>query len=128
MSSSGNFSQDTKHLWQDASVAERYVNAENATRPACKFIVSKSGLSDLSSDVNIFDLATGTGAAVQEIYDAVPKEKWGKVNILGGDVSEPMLAYLKARGEKEGWTGLETRTLDGNVSLQIVSFNNWVNF
>lgn len=122
MSSSGNFSQDTKHLWQDAGMAERYANAENATRPSCQLLVAKSGLADLTDDVKVFDLATGTGAAVQEIYDAVPKEKWGKVSILGGDVSEPMLAYLKARGEREGWTGLETKQLDGNVSLTIFTF------
>ncbi|KAH7406636.1 S-adenosyl-L-methionine-dependent methyltransferase [Phaeosphaeria sp. MPI-PUGE-AT-0046c] len=115
MSSSGNFAQDAKHLWQDAGMAERYANAENATRPSCQFLVAKSGLANLSDGVKVFDLATGTGAAVQEIYDAVPKEKWGKVSILGGDVSEPMLAYLKARGEKEGWQGLETKHLDGNT-------------
>lgn len=116
MSSSVNFAKGTQQFWSDPGMAERYSNAENATRPSARLIVSKSGLAEFADDANIFDLATGTGAAVQEIYDAVPKEKWEKVKILGGDMSEPMLAYLKARGEREGWKGLETKQLDGNVS------------
>jgi hypothetical protein len=53
------------------------------------------------------------------LYDAVPKEKWDELKILGGDVSNSMLAYLKGRGEKEGWKGLETRIVDGNVRLPV---------
>jgi ubiquinone/menaquinone biosynthesis C-methylase UbiE len=53
------------------------------------------------------------------LYDAVPKEKWDELKILGGDVSNSMLAYLKGRGEKEGWKGLETRIVDGNVRLHV---------
>lgn len=103
--------------WHDPNIAARYINAENATRPFAKALVGKAKLSDIKADVNIFDLATGTGAAVQEIYDAVPKEQWGRVKVLGGDVSESMLGYLEERGKKEGWEGLETAKVDGNVRL-----------
>jgi SAM-dependent methyltransferase len=107
--------KDTKKLWQ-AGMAERYVNAENATRPFAKILIEKAGLPTLNKNAHVFDLGTGTGAAIQELYDAVPKEKWGDIKVLGGDVSESMLDHLKARGEKAGWTGLETKVLDGNVS------------
>lgn len=108
--------------WSQADVAEKYANAENATRPFARIMVEKSGLpSSISSSqegkevYNVFDLATGTGAAIQELYDAVPREKWGQLKVLGGDLSAPMLAYLGKRGEKQGWMGLETRVVDGNV-------------
>ena len=104
------------HIWADPEVAERYKTAENASRPFCKIMVEKSGLIESTSKANVFDLATGTGALVKELYDAVPKEKWGNLRVLGGDISESMLESLKKRGESEGWTGLETQVTDGNVS------------
>lgn len=114
----GSQSQEAiKALWQDPDVAKKYANGELATRPYGKIIVEKSGLAQTNSDAYIFDLATGTGAAVKELYDAVPKEKWGQLTVLGGDVSPGMLEYLKHRGKQEGWTGLETQVVDGNVSL-----------
>jgi ubiquinone/menaquinone biosynthesis C-methylase UbiE len=108
---------DQKKFWSDSKVAERYANAENATRPFASLLVSKANLAASTSDLHILDLATGTGVTVLEVYDAVPRERWNKVCVLGGDVSESMLAYLRARGEKEGWTGLKTEVLDGNVSF-----------
>jgi SAM-dependent methyltransferase len=107
-----------QHVWHDSSAAVAYVNAENATRPSARLLVSKSKLTSAvsaSEDVYVFDLATGTGAAVHEIYAAVPKEHWGNLRILGGDVSEPMLEYLGATGKREGWRRLETRVVDGKV-------------
>lgn len=109
--------EDHSDVWQDADAARKYESAEKATRAFAKIIVEKSGLAKSSSDSYIFDLATGSGAAVKELYDAVPKEKWGQLKVLGGDISPIMLGYLTKRGEKEGWTGLETQVLDGNVSL-----------
>lgn len=109
--------QTIQASWHDPAIAERYINAENATRPFAKALVHKSGLASSTADVNVFDLATGTGGVVQEIYDAVPKEKWRKVKVLGGDVSESMLGYLAARGEREGWKGLEVGVVDGNVRI-----------
>lgn len=100
--------------WTDPSVAARYANAENATAPFAKLLVSKA---NWDGEVNVFDLATGTGVVVKEIYDAIPKENWGHIKVLGGDVSQPMLSYLQKRGEDAGWTGLETKIVDGNVCL-----------
>ncbi|CAO2649701.1 Nn.00g009930.m01.CDS01 [Neocucurbitaria sp. VM-36] len=100
--------------WQKSDIAETYLNAENATRPYTKIVVEKSGIAQSNADAYVFDLATGTGAAVKELYDAVPKEKWGQLKVLGGDVSSPMLEYLKKRGECEGWTGFDTQIVDGN--------------
>jgi 2-polyprenyl-3-methyl-5-hydroxy-6-metoxy-1,4-benzoquinol methylase len=101
--------------WHDPSVAERYANAENATKVFAKLVVEKAQLLK-DENIHVFDLATGTGVLVKEVYDIVPKERWGNVKVLGGDVSESMLGYLKARGEREGWTGLTTQVVDGNVS------------
>lgn len=103
--------------WHDPDVAKRYENAENATRPYAKIIIEKSGITQSDAEVNILDLATGTGAVVKELYAAVPKEKWGNLKILGGDISPPMLDYLKKIGEREGWTGLKTEVVDGSVSI-----------
>ncbi len=69
--------------------------------------------------VTIFDLGCGTGAVEAEIYAAVPKEQWGILKVLAGDISTPMLEYLKARGQEEGWTGLETRVVDGTKLEQV---------
>lgn len=107
--------------WQDSEAAKRYATAENATRPFCKILVDKSGLAQIQGDVHVLDLATGTGAAVQELYDAMPKDKWALLNVLGADVSPAMLEYLKNRGEESGWKGLETCVVDGNVSFLFFS-------
>ncbi|KAH7067159.1 hypothetical protein FB567DRAFT_541870 [Paraphoma chrysanthemicola] len=107
-------------FWSDPEVAQRYLNAENATRPMARALIQKTDLATRKDKSNIFDLATGTGAAVQEIYDAVPKEKWGDINVLGGDVSQGMLSYLDARGKSNGWTGLRTQIVDGNNLQELV--------
>jgi ubiquinone/menaquinone biosynthesis C-methylase UbiE len=99
----------------EPEAAKRYKNAECATLPFAKIIIEKSGLAQLGSEVHVFDLACGTGAVIQELYNAVPREKWGQLKVLGGDVSPPMLAYLEARGKDQGWTGLETQIIDGDV-------------
>jgi ubiquinone/menaquinone biosynthesis C-methylase UbiE len=114
--------QDFETAWRDPSVAVRYANSENATRPFAKILVDKTNLAKATEGVNVFDLATGTGALVAELYAAIPHERWGDVKVLGGDVSASMLAYLKARGEAEGWSGLKTEVVDGNVS-QIILLN-----
>ena len=118
MPSNNDLSASMQHAqarWYDGDVAERYANAENATRPFAKMMVERSGLEQqLDKDVHIFDLATGTGAAIQELYDAVPKEQWGHLKVLGGDVSASMIEYLKRRGEAQGWTGLSVQVVDGN--------------
>ena len=102
--------------WHDADVAERYKNGERATREYAKILVSKSGLPESTSETCVLDIATGTGAVIQELYDAVPKEKWGNLKVLATDISESMLNYLRQRGESQGWTSLETQIVDGKVS------------
>lgn len=108
--------ESIRTAWQQTSdVAQRYKAAENATRPFARLMVQLTEqLTTLkSTPVEIFDLACGTGAVEAEIYDSVKKEEWKDLRILGGDISPPMLEYLKQRGEEEGWTGLETRVVDG---------------
>lgn len=114
---SNDFAHTFKHEWvQDPEIAKKYANAENATQPFGALLVEQSGLKNLGNeDAHIFDLACGTGAVIQSLYDAVPKENWSQLKILGGDVSPGMLEYLNARKERQGWTGLETRIIDGNV-------------
>lgn len=107
--------QHAQAVFKDPDAAARYANAENATRPFCKILVEKSGLANVKKDVHVFDLATGTGAAIQELYDAVPKEQWEHLKVLGADSSPAMLEYLKARGEKSEWPGLKIEVMDGNV-------------
>lgn len=104
--------------WQQSDIASKYKLAENATRPYAAFMMKKASLATHVGDINAFDLACGTGSVEVELYNALPKEKWGdgSVKVFGGDVSDSMLGYLKERGEKEGWTGLSTGIVDGNVS------------
>jgi ubiquinone/menaquinone biosynthesis C-methylase UbiE len=97
--------------WTTPLSAVRYANAENATRPFAHALVSKA---TWSNPVAALDLATGTGVVVSEIYLSIPKARWDSVKVTGGDVSQPMLDYVKKRGEDNGWTGLETRIVDGN--------------
>lgn len=103
--------------WSSTDVATRYAAAENATRPFAALMVSLSTpLSTRKPDdapVPIFDLACGTGAVEAEIYAAVSKDAWANVDILAGDISAPMLEYLSARAQREGWRGVETRVVDG---------------
>jgi ubiquinone/menaquinone biosynthesis C-methylase UbiE len=101
--------------WTDKNTATRYVKMEKGTRPFAAVMVQKAQLAHLTSPVNILDLACGTGAVVKEIYDAVPREKWLQLNILAGDTSEPMLEFLHERAKTQGWSGVETRKVDGGV-------------
>ncbi|KAG9193036.1 hypothetical protein G6011_03071 [Alternaria panax] len=100
-----------------AEAAQRYKNAENATGPYAKIIVGQSGIAaylNSGAEANVLDFACGTGVVAQKLYDMIPKEKWRQLKVLGADISPPMLEYSKARGEKQGWVGLETKIVDGN--------------
>lgn len=101
--------------WQNKDIAEKYKIAENATFPYAQVMAKKARL-DKSEDISAFDFACGTGAVTAALYEALPKEKWEKMKVFGGDVSQPMLDYLKERGQKEGWTGLSTGIVDAAVS------------
>ncbi|KNG45180.1 coq5 family [Stemphylium lycopersici] len=101
----------------DASAAQKYKRAEVATLPYAKIMVEKSGIAKhvkKGASAHVLDFACGTGAVVQELYNSVPKEKWGNLKVRGTDMSPAMLEYLEARGKSEGWTGLETGVVDGN--------------
>lgn len=109
--------------WQDPTIAARYARAEAATIPYASIILDKasivSNIKQHNSTVNALDFGCGTGAVTAVLYDTIPKENWGKVKVLGGDISQPMLTYLEERGEKNGWTGLSTQIVDGaNIQLE----------
>tara|TARA_R110002003_G_scaffold250_3_gene17741 strand:+ start:4829 stop:5068 length:240 start_codon:yes stop_codon:yes gene_type:complete len=40
--------------WEDASIAERYANSENATRPFAKVLVEKADLATRSEPANVY--------------------------------------------------------------------------
>jgi ubiquinone/menaquinone biosynthesis C-methylase UbiE len=103
---------------QDKSIAEKYARGELATRPFAEILVQTSRLATAKpeDEVYVLDVAAGTGAVEAAIYGALPKEKLGTVKVLGTDISQSMLDYLKVRGEKEGWKGLETEVVDATVS------------
>lgn len=102
--------------WNDSDAAERYLIAENATRPFANDMIKSIGLDRSNGDTYVFDFACGTGAVAKELYGLTPKEKWGTIKMLGGDISTPMLENLKETSQKEGWTGLSTRVIDANVT------------
>lgn len=101
--------------WVEENTAERYLNAENATRGFAAIMVQNARLAQSTAPARILDLACGTGAVIKEIYDAVPRENWANLDILAGDTSEPMLKFIKHRADKEGWSGVEARLVDGGV-------------
>lgn len=107
---------DVQKSWQDKSIAEKYARSEKATKPFGELMVNKAGFDKLEGDAHIFDLACGTGAVEAALYEVLPKEKWGSTKVLGGDISESMLDYLKERADNEGWTGVETQVIDATVS------------
>ncbi|KAF2727178.1 S-adenosyl-L-methionine-dependent methyltransferase, partial [Polyplosphaeria fusca] len=103
--------------WDNAELVQQYARADRVTRPFGRVLVDNSGIAasvGQGKDVHAIDLATGTGAVIQGIYDAVPTEGWSGLKVTGTDVSQHMLDYLKGKGEREGWTGLQTQIADGN--------------
>lgn len=66
-----------------------------------------------TTPVRIFDLGCGTGSVVAEIYDSLPKDSWTDLDVLAGDVSPAMLAFLAQRADEEGWKGVRTELVDG---------------
>lgn len=118
MSQSAQGSKGTFEFWKDKSAAEIYARGELVTRPYAEILVQTSRLATAKpeDEAYVLDIAAGTGAVEAAIYSALPKEKLGTVKVLGTDISQSMLDYLKARGEKEGWKGLDTEIVDGAVS------------
>jgi SAM-dependent methyltransferase len=113
--------QNSGFMASDA--AKKYENAENATLPFAKILIEKSRLAQLGDgEASILDLACGTGAVIKELYEAVPKEMWEGLKVLGADVSPPMLEYLVARGKAQGWPNLETKIIDGSVRIPLSIF------
>lgn len=105
-----------KSAWQQTTdVAERYKVAENATRPFAKIMIDLANklAPPPSPPLRVFDLACGTGAVEAELYAATPREQWDGLSVLAGDISPPMLEYLSARKEAEGWSGVQTKVVDG---------------
>jgi SAM-dependent methyltransferase len=97
-------------------IGSEYKSAETFTRPFADLLIQKSGLATHTGPLSILDLGCGTGVVPASIYEtSIPKEKWGSVHLLAGDISESMLEYLKARAEEGGWPGLETRVVDATV-------------
>jgi ubiquinone/menaquinone biosynthesis C-methylase UbiE len=118
MSQSAQASKVMLDWLQDKSIAEKYARGELATRPFAEILVQTSSLATAKpeDEVYVLDVAAGTGAVEAAIYGVLPKEKLGTVKVLGTDISQSMLDYLKVRGEKEGWKGLETEVVDATVS------------
>ncbi|KAF3003194.1 hypothetical protein E8E13_009523 [Curvularia kusanoi] len=106
-------------MWQsDPNIAARYKAAENATRPFAKIMVELStqlapSTQDKEAPVEIFDLGCGTGAVEAEIYASRNGLEKRALDILAGDISPPMLAYLAERAKEEGWEGVQTQIFDG---------------
>ncbi|KAF2795216.1 S-adenosyl-L-methionine-dependent methyltransferase [Melanomma pulvis-pyrius CBS 109.77] len=116
MASSAADAKVHQKAWLDSSIAEKYKRGENATKPFADVLVQKSGLTKSEAEAGnyVLDIAAGTGAVEAAIYSALPEEKWDTLKVLGTDISGPMLEYLKARAETEGWKGVETAIVDGH--------------
>ncbi|KAF2677353.1 S-adenosyl-L-methionine-dependent methyltransferase [Lentithecium fluviatile CBS 122367] len=117
--------------WKDDDIAMKYTRAENATGPFADIMVREAGLGNLrdGEKISALDIATGTGAVVAALHDAVGKEKWDQVNVVAGDVSEGMLAYLQKRGAREGWKNVDVRKIDGaNIGTQESFTHIFINF
>ena len=102
--------------WNDPNIAEKYKIGENATRPFAEIMTKKAGLETYKGNLKILDVGTGTGAVIAQIYKRLGDRQDG-VEVLASDISESMLQYVRERGQKEGWKGLNTGTVDGAVSV-----------
>ncbi|KAF2119555.1 S-adenosyl-L-methionine-dependent methyltransferase [Lophiotrema nucula] len=120
----------TRGGWADDEAVARYARAEKLTGLFAQTLIDKSGIVSAKDDVSAFDLATGTGIVVAKLYENLSKEQKAKLKVLGGDVSEPMLKFLKKRAEHVDWPGFETKVVDGNnIQLPQDTFTHiFVNF
>jgi hypothetical protein len=107
--------------WDSDGMAEKYARAEAVTKPYADIMMQKAGVSAFTGDEQILDVATGTGAVLAALYEAVFQEKRDALKVIAGDISDSMLAYVEKRKAREGWTGVETRKIDGVVSISPVS-------
>jgi ubiquinone/menaquinone biosynthesis C-methylase UbiE len=107
--------------WDSDGMAEKYARAEAVTKPYADIMMQKAGVSAFTGDEQILDVATGTGAVLAALYEAVFQEKRDALKVIAGDISDSMLAYVEKRKAREGWTGVETRKIDGVVSISPMS-------
>ncbi|KAJ4296188.1 hypothetical protein N0V90_006232 [Kalmusia sp. IMI 367209] len=100
-------------MWTNDDIAIKYALAERVTAPFAQIMVQKTSIANIEGEANVLDFACGTGAVTAALYESLPKNKWNQVHVLGGDISESMLGFLKKRAEHERWTGVETDVVDG---------------
>ena len=101
----------------DDDVAAKYARAEKATKPFAEIMLQKAGVSGFTGNEQILDIATGTGAVIAALHEAVGKEKQDGLKIVAGDISDSMLEYVGKRAERDGWKGVDLRKINGVVSL-----------
>ena len=115
-------SSEITGIWTGEDAAIKYALAERATIPFAQTMICTTKIVEFIQGGNkaeVFDLACGTGAVSAALYEALDRSKWDEVQVLGGDISEPMLAYFQKRAEKEGWAGVRTKIVDAKVFFSL---------
>ena len=107
------------YFGDDETVA-KYARAEKLTGIFAQTLIDTSRIASAKDDLNVLDLATGTGIVVAKLYESLSKEQQGKAKLIAGDNSDAMLSYLRKRAEAENWPGLDIKNVDGNVRASLL--------
>jgi len=120
--STGKTNETREAGWKSEEAARKYARAEAVTRPFCRQLITQAGLRDYDSALNVLDLACGTGAATAALYETLKEvnNPSTKVTVFCGDIGPAMVEWVRERGKREGWEGMEAHIMDGQ-SLRLPS-------
>ncbi|KAF2089487.1 S-adenosyl-L-methionine-dependent methyltransferase [Saccharata proteae CBS 121410] len=102
--------------WQNADVAVNYRQNESLMGPFATALVRQAGLyqeeSNKHAELAILDNACGTGVVSAVLQENLPVAVKGRLQLTCGDISEPMIKFVKERIDADKWKNAEAKIVD----------------
>ncbi|KAL8705800.1 MAG: hypothetical protein Q9201_001087 [Fulgogasparrea decipioides] len=115
---STNHNDWTASFFKLEDMPRRYKNAELITGPFAKVLIEKAGLLELDQEpLTILDNACGTGVVAAALHDAFDQSTKDRMELICGDLADPMLKMLKERIETNGWPNTKGQHIDAQAGL-----------
>ncbi|KAI0459489.1 S-adenosyl-L-methionine-dependent methyltransferase [Xylaria acuta] len=102
----------------DSERLDKFIeDSERIMRRPAGLLLAQAGLdASTSKPVTLLDHACGTGPIAAHLYETVDRQVLLQSKMVCADLSENLVATLKRRAEKNGWSNVETAVLDAQKS------------
>ncbi|KAF2179241.1 S-adenosyl-L-methionine-dependent methyltransferase [Zopfia rhizophila CBS 207.26] len=100
-------------IWKDPEVVKGWKNGERVSLPAGELLLKQAGLlSSPETPLVILDNACGTGVISALLYDKLDPAARDGMQLTCGDVSGPMVEYVKQEIVSRNWKGANAEVVD----------------